>query len=296
MADKIANFEDYKKKEMPQEPKADETAGEVSVKTPGDTTMDIQIEDPYNFFNAEEREEYFRQREKEREEKLRNGAVEKAEGKPVKKEEESLKREEKPENREDRPVEKEEKSEIKEDRPEKREEKPVREKNEPAAPKERPRRREELRERYEDEEYDEDYDEEYDDEEDEEDDRSLRLLVRVCSIITGVIILAFIILILKVKVYDTYFAPDPDEAPAQQETVALPEGYTEANTTYTVIAKSLNLRIVPNTESDATIAEAVAEGTELKGVAVSSDGKWAMVEYNGQTLYAYLKYLEEKTN
>ena len=49
MADKITNFEDYKKK------------GNVE-----DTTdIDIQIEDPYNFFNEQEREEYFQERQKE---------------------------------------------------------------------------------------------------------------------------------------------------------------------------------------------------------------------------------------
>ena len=48
MADKIANFEDYKKR----------TGVE-------DTDIDIQIEDPYNFFNEQEREEYFKERQKE---------------------------------------------------------------------------------------------------------------------------------------------------------------------------------------------------------------------------------------
>jgi hypothetical protein len=49
LADKITKFEDYKRKD-----------------NVGDTTdIDIQIEDPMNFFNAEEREEFYQERQKE---------------------------------------------------------------------------------------------------------------------------------------------------------------------------------------------------------------------------------------
>ncbi|MCR5556881.1 MAG: SH3 domain-containing protein [Butyrivibrio sp.] len=222
MADKIAKFEDYKKKDNAED-------------------IDIQIEDPYNFFNEEEREEYFRERQKElQKEKDQEEPVEKRPGRP---------------------------------------------KGEP-----------EPQEKYEEEEYDE---EEYDDEEpeydddEEEENRSggfpIELFIRISSIITGIVILAFLAIVGKVKIYDKYFAKDPDEV--QVEAPALPAGYTEKNDTVKVTAKSLNLRTVASSESDATIVTAVPEGTELKRIAVSEDEKWALVEYNGTWVYASMKYL-----
>lgn len=218
MADKITNFEDYKKK------------GNVE-----DTTdIDIQIEDPYNFFNEQEREEYFQERQKELSKEKENTAPE---HKPV------------------RPV---------------------------------------------DEDYDEEPDDEYDedDNEDSEDDAEdeggfpIELLIRISSIITGILILAFLAIVAKVKIYDKYFAPDPDEVQTVQ--VALPAGYTDKNDTVVVTAEKLNLRTVDNSQSDSTIVTSVPKGTELNRVAVNSDGTWALVDYNGQRVYASMKYLTEK--
>lgn len=224
MADKITKFEDYKKKDNAED-------------------IDIQIEDPYNFFNEEEREEYFQERQKE-----------------LQKEKEQ-----------EEPVER---------RPE------------------RPRREPEPQDEFEEEEYDEeDYD---DDEPDYEEDSEeyeqeqsggfpIELFIRISSIITGIVILAFLAIVGKVKIYDKYFAKDPDEV--QVEAPALPAGYTEKNDTVKVTAQSLNLRTVASSESDATIVTAVPEGTELKRIAVSEDEKWALVEYNGTWVYASMKYL-----
>lgn len=221
MADKITNFEDYKKK------------GNVE-----DTTdIDIQIEDPYNFFNEQEREEYFQERQKELSKEKEKTAPEHTEHKPV------------------RPV---------------------------------------------DEDYDEEPDDEYDedDNEDSEDDAEdeggfpIELLIRISSIITGILILAFLAIVAKVKIYDKYFAPDPDEVQTVQ--VALPAGYTDKNDTVVVTAEKLNLRTVDNSQSDSTIVTSVPKGTELNRVAVNSDGTWALVDYNGQRVYASMKYLTEK--
>ena len=202
MADKITNFEDYKKKGNEED-------------------IDIQIEDPYNFFNEQEREEYFRERQKE----IQHNPSD-------------------VEPREDEPV-------TDEDT------------------------------------YDED--EEYEEEDTADNSFPIEFFIRISSIITGIVILASLAIVVKVKVFDRYFAKDPDEI--QTEAPALPAGYAEKNDTVKVTAKSLNLRTVASSESDATIVTAVPEGTELKRIAVSEDGKWALVEYNGTWVYASMKYL-----
>ncbi|MBP3277695.1 MAG: hypothetical protein J6M44_01930, partial [Butyrivibrio sp.] len=83
MSDKIANFEDYVKRDASNEHKEAEeqvkhsaTSSYVteketfaSSKEPvSQETMEIEIEDPYQFLNADEREEYIRQRQKDQEE------------------------------------------------------------------------------------------------------------------------------------------------------------------------------------------------------------------------------------
>ena len=189
--------------------------------------MNIEIEDPYQFLSAEEREEYIRQRQKEQYEP--------------------------------------------EDEPDYDEEYDA------------------------DEEYD--GDEEYyeEDEEGDDGDASMKLVVRIASIITGVVILAFIVMLLKVKVYDRYLAPDPDEAPAASVAVAIPAGFVEKNDTVVVTgASTLNIRSVPSSESSETVVGMVPEGDELKRIAVSEDGSWALVEVDGQQVYASMKYLKEK--
>ena len=217
MADKIANFSDYKKRESE---KNEEVKKDLSETT---EINNIEIVDPYNFFNAEEREEYFKERQKE-----------------------SL--------------------------------------EEP--------RREERREDPEAEYDEEDYEEEYDEEDGEDEERggiTPELLVRIASIITGVFILAMIAFTVKVKVIDKYLN-DPDEQ--QTEVTALPSGFVEKNDTVTVSgASSLNLRSGPSTDS--AKVGTVDEGTQLKRIAVAEDGSWALVEYEGQQVYASMKYLKE---
>ncbi|MBE5841122.1 MAG: SH3 domain-containing protein [Butyrivibrio sp.] len=243
MADKITNFSDYKKRE-PE--KKEEVKKDLSETT---EINNIEIVDPYNFFNAEEREEYFKERQKE-----------------------SLEETKKEHHKEDA-----------------RREEPRRE--EP--------RREERREDPEDDYVEEDYEEEYDEEDyedaeaDEEDEErggiTPELLVRIASIITGVFILVMIAFAVKVKVFDKYLN-DPDEQ--QTEVTALPTGFVEKNDTVTVSgASSLNLRSGPSTDS-AKIGT-VDEGTQLKRIAVAEDGSWALVEYEGQQVYASMKYLKE---
>lgn len=217
MADKIANFSDYKKRESE---KNEEVKKDLSETT---EINNIEIVDPYNFFNAEEREEYFKERQKE-----------------------SLEEPRREERREDPEVE-----------------------------------------------YDEeDYEEEYDEEDGEDEERggiTPELLVRIASIITGVFILAMIAFTVKVKVIDKYLN-DPDEQ--QTEVTALPSGFVEKNETVTVSgASSLNLRSGPSTDS--AKVGTVDEGTQLKRIAVAEDGSWALVEYEGQQVYASMKYLKE---
>ncbi len=227
MADKITNFSDYKKRE-PE--KKEEVKKDLSETT---EINNIEIVDPYNFFNAEEREEYFKERQKESLEEPR--------------------REERREDPEDDYVE----------------------------------------EDYEEEYDEEDYEDAEEDEEDEEDEErggiTPELLVRIASIITGVFILVMIAFAVKVKVFDKYLN-DPDEQ--QTEVTALPTGFVEKNDTVTVSgASSLNLRSGPSTDS-AKIGT-VDEGTQLKRIAVAEDGSWALVEYEGQQVYASMKYLKE---
>ncbi len=254
------NFEDYKKRELGQEeaserPERETAPTEESVKKPGDetlTALDIKIEDPENFFNEEEREEYIHQRQKEKE---REDAPE-------------VKRREEPR-----------KEEL-------RREEPIRQES-----KVRPPRREEARYEGPEEDYEEDYDEEdYDDE--DEGGINMDLVVRVASIITGIIILAFIAFAVKVKVLDRYFAKDPDEVQTSVSDLALPEGFIEKNDTVTVTGASLlNLRSGPDTSS--SVVGLVPEGDILKRIAVNKEGTWAIVEVDGQQVYASMKYLKE---
>ncbi len=246
MGDKITNFSDYKKRES--------SAGrDIQKDKPKDlyaTTEinNIEIEDPYSFFTAEEREEFLREQAKR--ESLVHSRNEKDDS------------DESKEDYENDVIEDDE--EVDEDYDDENED--------------------------EDDEYYEDDEEEEDDEEDDDEGTSIspEFLVRVASIITGVFILAMIAFVVKVKVIDRFIG-DPD---TQQTTVAaLPAGYNETNDTVVVTAQSLNLRTVPSTESDSYIAAKVSNGTSLKRIAVSNDGNWALVEYNGQQLYGSMKYL-----
>ena len=66
MSDKITSFEDYKNKAVTPEPVSQDT-------------MNIEIEDPYQFLTAQEREEYILQRRKEQEESTPKEPVKKQE-------------------------------------------------------------------------------------------------------------------------------------------------------------------------------------------------------------------------
>lgn len=232
MADKITNFEDYKKRGNSDD-------------------IDIEIVDPYNFFTEEEREEYFRERQKQ--EQLQQ-EKEKEESRPAKEEHE-----------------------------------------EPLPPRKHQQEDYPRDEDYDDgdedyEEDDEDYDEEDEEGEEGEGKDLMLIVVRFASILTGIVILAALAFG-AYKFIGPKLRPDPDEEPAEEVVVALPEGYQETNDMVTVTAVSLNLRTVPSSESDATIVTAVPKGTSLKRIAQSSTDTWAIVEYEGQQLYASSKYL-----
>lgn len=227
MADKITRFEDYKKKDNTEE-------------------IDIQIEDPLNFFDEKEKEEYFLEKQKEQTGK--------------------------------EPVE-ERVEEIPDVEPERRLEKSNVRKNQV---------RDDRSDDYDEDDYDE---EDYDEEEPEEEKGGfpIEFFIRISSIITGIVILVFLAIVAKVKIYDKYLAKDPDEV--QTVVAALPAGFVEKNDTVTVTAQSLNLRTVASSESDATVVTAVEKGTVLKRIAVNEEGTWALVEYNGAQVYASMKYL-----
>jgi uncharacterized protein YgiM (DUF1202 family) len=232
VADKITNFEDYKKRGNSDD-------------------IDIEIVDPYNFFTEEEREEYFRERQKQ--EQLQQ-EKEKEESRPAKEEHE-----------------------------------------EPLPPQKHQQEDYPRDEDYDDgdedyEEDDEDYDEEDEEGEEGEGKDLMLIVVRFASILTGIVILAALAFG-AYKFIGPKLRPDPDEEPAEEVVVALPEGYQETNDMVTVTAVSLNLRTVPSSESDATIVTAVPKGTSLKRIAQSSTDTWAIVEYEGQQLYASSKYL-----
>ncbi len=294
-------------------------------------TMEIEIEDPFKFLDEKEREEYIIERQKERRMERKKEALEGAKSEsraddPRKdsvstahERPESSAREKSASSAHERPApashEKpvEHREEVRKEEARKESEyqrKPRREDSESISqaeeshkkeesPEERLRRRhsERIREDFKREEpietrYEEPEEEPYEEEE-QEGGINMELVVRIASILTGIIILAFIGMLVKTKIYDPYMAPDPDEAAVV--TVALPEGYTEKNDTVVVSgASSLNLRSVPSTESKETVVATVSEGTELTRVAVSDEGSWALVEYNGQQLYGAMKYLKEK--
>ena len=253
MSDKITNFEDYKNKAVTPDPVSQDT-------------MNIEIEDPYQFLSAEEREEYILERRKELGEDVPKGPDKEAEEVRPRKEQ----------SREER-------------RKESREPQEDRRQRDPES------RRRPPRERYEPDD-EPDY-KDYDGDGDEDDAEGLinmNLVVRIASILTGIVILAIVAMALKVKVYDRYFAPDPDEAPSAVA-VAIPSGFVEKNDTVVVTgASTLNIRSVPSAESQETVVGMVPEGDELKRIAVSEDGSWALVEVDGQQVYASMKYLKEK--
>ncbi len=114
------------------------------------------------------------------------------------------------------------------------------------------------------------------------------IIVRISSIITGIIILTLIGMIFKAKVYDRYLVPDPDEAKTKVEVLEL-AGYTRTDDKIVTTA-DLNLRNTPSTASDEFIVTKVPKGTVIDRVAVSDDGEWAQINYEGQLLFCSMKY------
>ncbi|MBR4669621.1 MAG: hypothetical protein IKO84_03390 [Butyrivibrio sp.] len=321
MADKITNFEDYKKKTV-DEPveKADSINEETPVKKEepvkkpdlSETTVinRIEIEDPYNFFTEEEREAYFRERQKAEKNERRESA-------PKKPEQERVERPVRPE-RQERPARPEAQgatSEVK--RVEKEPEKPIRTRREnPRRDRREDYYEDDVRdERYEDDirgrdydyyeddyDYDRDYDEEYDEDDyDESEDKMMRIVVRIASIMTGIVILTLIIVVLKASVFDRVFHKDPEEQVTEEsqdtpgeeqqpQSFEIPAGYTQVDDTVTVINNDVNLRNKPKNEAGSEVIAVAKVGTQLKRVA--TDGVyWAIVEYEGQYLYASMNYL-----
>ncbi len=313
MADKITRFEDYVNKEgrhdSAPEGKADsdsnyKPAREKSSEKPESTgqraegsekpesgltqeILSIEIEDPVQFFTEEERQEYYAQmRRKETEDRIKRRTEEERAALRRELDKESSDSGNKPSHdaaeREDRRDGKRPKSDDRRD-------------NERTLRDRRRRPDPEVYDEHDEDEYDEGFDDDEYTDDDETKGVNMDLVVRIASVITGIIILAFIVLALKVKVYDRYFVSDPDET--ETVAVSLPAGYTAQDDTVVVSgASSLNLRTVPSTGSDEYIAATADEGTELKRIAVSQDGHWALVEYNGQQLYGSMKYLKVKSD
>ena len=174
MGDKITNFSDYKKREV-EGGKDNKDIKDIKAEEPKDlfaTTEinNIEIEDPYSFFTAEEREEFLREQAKNQ----------------------SSKPEEEPEEKEERPnPSPSPRSRRERDCQDNREEDDYDENED------------------EDEDYDEDdYDDDDEDEESHR-GITPELLVRVASVITGVFILALLVFFAKVKIFDRYLN-DPD--------------------------------------------------------------------------------------
>ncbi len=304
MSDNIRNFNDYRKKIIKDEQATEE--------------INIEIQDPLDFLSADEREEYYRTQheamDREREslsedsdEFYLDEDFEVKYEEPVK-DREPERRSDSRYSEEDRYRESDRRSDSraresaimdedwepvsskKERKPKQQKEKsrpqpPKKEKKRPEPKKEkeefiRKKHRKEVERRMDD--SDDDYD-------DEGNEFLPLLIVRISSIITGVIILVLIGMILKNKVYDSYFAPEPDEETTTETVVGELAGYTKTGDKIVTTA-DLNLRNTPSTASDDFIVVQVPQGTVLDRVAVSDDGEWAQVQYEDQLLFCVMKY------
>ena len=269
MAEKILNIDDYRKKTE-------------------DTEMDIQIEDPFNFLSPSERDEYLKAQNKAKEEQQAKATIE--EPQPKENVQNVVAQEQAAYN--NAPIY--QQSNVDDQYQ-------VNDNNafDPRADKYQNDNRSRYVDdpnRYEDD-YDDDEDYEDEDYDDDYDDRRPRKkvnpekIVRIASIVTGILILILVASILKANVFDKIFGSE--EAETEVVSVSLPRGYTATNDTVVATA-DVNIRSVPSTESSDYIVTAIVKGTELKRLGVSDDGYWAYVEYNGQQLYCSMKYLEVK--
>ncbi|WP_022763001.1 MULTISPECIES: SH3 domain-containing protein [unclassified Butyrivibrio] len=269
MADNIRNFNDYRRKNRNDEYFTEE--------------INIEIQDPLDFLSADEREEYYRSRQAEMDRERESLAEDSPEFylddedlEPVSVEPESPK--EKPGYIRKRARELEREEQVREERVKK--EKVKKEK----VPKEKIYKEKVRKEKVHREKVRKDYREE----DDNEGGVDPLIIVRISSIVTGLIILALIGMIFKAKVYDKYLRPDPDEEQTEVQVGEL-AGYTKTGDKIVTTA-DLNLRNTPSTASDDFIVVQVPEGTTLDRVAVSDDGEWAQVSYDNQLLFCVMKY------
>lgn len=91
----------------------------------------------------------------------------------------------------------------------------------------------------------------------------------------------------------SYLTTDINYKENSKPTIENPEAgitFTEVNEKVTAKIKT-NLRLVPSTESDETIAATIEHGDIVTRTGVGSNG-WSRVEYEGKILYAVTSYLE----
>ncbi len=282
MADNIRNFSDYRKKLDMDRQETEE--------------INIEIQDPLDFLDAGEREEYYRTQhemmDKERE-SISSDSSDYYFDDGFEVETPPLDDIETPDSADDYSLPEREQAPVKRDRQSIRRERAISKEKPASKEKHAPKKKQELkknkvvhkkekpsREREED---------WFDEDEDTGSGINPYFIVRIASIITGIVILAIIGMIFKAKVYDVYLKPDPDEIRGKTA-VGEVAGYTYTNDKVTTTA-DLNLRNTPSTASDDFIEVQVPEGTVLDRIAVSDDGVWAQVEYNERVLYCVMKYL-----
>ncbi len=288
MADNIRNFNDYRRKVDKDRQETEE--------------INIEIQDPLDFLDSDEREEYYRTQheamDRERE-SISSDSDEfyfdddfEVEAPPLDDVKEPEPIEEEPSSaREQAPVRRDSRGDrgarpaarkraASKEKPVAKEKRAPKAKQAPKKQKAAPKKEKPSREREED---------WFDEDEDAAGGINPYVIVRIASIITGIIILVMIGMIFKAKVYDVYLRPDPDEIRGKTAVGEI-AGYTYTNDKVTTTA-DLNLRNTPSTASDDFIEVQVPEGTVLDRIAVSDDGVWAQVEYNERVLYCVMKYL-----
>lgn len=87
-------------------------------------------------------------------------------------------------------------------------------------------------------------------------------------------------------------AKNPNGAPVVTADMAANVQYIDVNEVVTPNTSPLNLRTVPNTDSDATIVVPINAGDMIFRTGIGNNG-WSRVVLNGQTLYAYTAYLQK---
>ena len=257
-----------------------------------DTLDNIRIEDPLDFLDASEKEEYIRERHRAENERLQKIA-------------DAEKRA----------------SAAARAMPEHERERMKRETDDPSGDsRRRGGRRDAYPEEPEDDGYDDDYedDDEYEDEYDDEyDDGSKGVIIASC--VLGILIVVVILFMLWLR----FFMPVPEEPEAEERVreeaqlqeeeaeeeepeqeefeeetdseYVLPEGFEEVHDTVTVTATTLRMRSEPDSEKD-NVVGLVPAGTELARIAVNRTTGWSAVtvpEFDF-AVYCYNQYLEEE--